>query len=265
MKRRSVFLLLLPVLCAAAPQTSPGRIQGVVLHGDTDQPVPDATAVLGAADLSTAEGTQPDPVTTDNRGRFSFATVESGNYRLGASRNGYIRQVVGSRDAPLKLQAGQQLDGIIVRLIPAATITGRVLDELGQPLGDVPVWLYESTGEVETTTRTNDRGEYRFFYLSPGQYWIAAGQTTGQTLRTPGTRSSQAVTRFPEVFDLTYHPGVRDLASSRPADVKAGEEASEVNIMMGASSPPAPRPRPAAVPAGVEGASQAPQAAPSGR
>jgi protocatechuate 3,4-dioxygenase beta subunit len=75
---------------------------------------------------------------TDETGRFSFQSLHPGRYSLTADRAGYARQTYGARGSstsgtPLVLVAGQQLKDILFRLAPAALISGRVLDEEGEP------------------------------------------------------------------------------------------------------------------------------------
>jgi hypothetical protein len=251
--KRLLCCLLLAAVADARPQIgNRGTVQGVVLRGDTGEPVADAVIAVDPLDEKTAAGKMPDPTTSDSRGRFTLPDLNSGNYRLIVARNGYLRH----RETRLELDAGQSQNPVVVRLMPTGTVSGRILDELGQPIGDIPVRLFDFVSNGETTTRTNDRGEYRFFYLSPGQYWLAAGQTSP----TPIVRANGAVTGFQEDFELTYYPGVRERDSSRPANVKAAEELSGMNIVMGKPRPPAPAgptvappPPIPALPAGTQG------------
>jgi hypothetical protein len=232
MKRLVVCCLLVGAVIPARSQVaSRATVQGIVLRGETDETVGDAVIAIGPRDANRVVGKMPDSTTSDSRGRFSFADLDAGHYGLTVTQTGYLQH----RETRLNLAAGESLNNLIVRLTPTGTIAGRVLDESGQPIGDVPVRLVNSTHNGETTTRTNDRGEYRFYHLSPGQYWIAAGQPGP----TSAVRSSGAVTRFPDEFELTYYPGVRDREASRLATVKSGEGLSEMNIVIGKGRPPA--------------------------
>src|SRR5262249_12686629 len=76
---------------------------------------------------------------------------------------------------------------IAVQLMPAGTITGRVYDRDGEPLANVTVealkYSYQEGQRVMNvvqTARTNDLGEYRLFWLQPGQYFISATLPEGQ-------------------------------------------------------------------------------------
>jgi hypothetical protein len=143
--------------------------------------------------------------------------------------DGYIRQVFPGGEG-LRLESGQSVRNLTVRLTPAGTISGRVLDQKGQPIGNVPVHLTSETQTREIVTRSNDRGEYRFFHMPPGRYWVSAGELGGgETV----VRANGAANRFDEEFDLTYFPGVSDRNRSRDLDVGAGEELTGIDIVMG--------------------------------
>ena len=60
---------------------------------------------------------------------------------------------------------------------PPATLTGRVLDPLGEPLARVTVWLYPAKNHAQTyakpqAARTDEKGEYRLERLAADTYQI---------------------------------------------------------------------------------------------
>ena len=74
-------------------------------------------------------------------------------------------------------------------LTPTAAISGRVYGASGEPLGNVDVSAlkpsYQDGRRILTavqTMRTDDRGEYRLFWLPP------AGTTCAPRIRTPWAR-----------------------------------------------------------------------------
>src|SRR5262249_33203363 len=76
---------------------------------------------------------------------------------------------------------------IILQIMPAGTISGRVFDRDGEPLANVTVealkYSYQEGQRVMNvvqTARTNDLGEYRLFWLQPGQYFVSATPSEGQ-------------------------------------------------------------------------------------
>jgi hypothetical protein len=226
-------LLLTTALIGAVPQSANrGSIEGIVLRGATDDPASNIRVRL----LSLQGTGDPLTVITDHQGKFAFQNLEAGDYRLGFESDGYVRQVIPGGQEFLKLAAGQALRGLTVRLTPTGTISGRIVDRSGQPIGNVPVRLTSETLPA-VVTRSNDRGEYRFFYIKPGPYWVSAGQASDAT----GVRSHGAANRFDEEFDLTYFPGVSDQNSSRVLTINPGEELSGKDIVMGDGRVPTPR------------------------
>jgi len=151
--------------------------------------------------------------------------------------NGYVAQDYGQRvfpgsGTPIKLMAGQALDDLVVRLIPTGTVSGRLVDGNGQPLGNVRVQLMRSSYQhngieylrqlhAEHETRTNDRGEFRLFFVTPGRYVLTAGTPPDN----PGYDDdfgTPAGNRFKESVAFTN--------SGRTLNVRSGEELSGIEM-----------------------------------
>src|SRR5262245_64553351 len=82
--------------------------------------------------------------TTTSSGQFAFQNLEPGQYRLSATRNGFVRMEYGARSPnrpglPITVNAGQALTNIALQIMPAGTISGRVFDRDGEPLANVTV------------------------------------------------------------------------------------------------------------------------------
>ena len=125
--------------------------------------------------------------TTDDLGKFVLRDVDEGSYRLFVARNGFVRGEYGQRSVNrpgtvITVRAGQQITDVAFRLIPASTISGRVMDSTGEPLAAVTVQAlrstYDATGKRTLqpvgTAKTNDLGEYRIYWINPGRYFISA-------------------------------------------------------------------------------------------
>jgi len=122
-------------------------------------------------------------VETDDQGRFTFANLDSGKYRLSAERQGFLRQSYGERKysgggTPIVVGDGQNIKDLQLRMNPQAVIVGKVLDEDGEPLANVQVhahrYVYQGGkhvwGQVRTAT-TSDIGEFRLPTFSPAATW----------------------------------------------------------------------------------------------
>jgi len=129
---------------------------------------------------------------TDGQGRFSFKDVEAGSYRLAFSANGYVRQEYGQRAFPgngstIALVAGQAIKDLAVALTPAGSVSGTIRDTDRRPLAGMPVQLlrytYDDNGDRMLRRygvgETDDRGEYRIYFVTPGRYYVNAGTSQG--------------------------------------------------------------------------------------
>ena len=176
-------------------------------------------------------------VTTDRSGRFSFTGLRAGAYRVMASAPGYVQQEYGQRvfnapGSPIVLTAAAELaTDITLALARTGTISGQILDESGQLAMAVPVQvlrvMYAPTGERRVQAvgagQSDDRGQYRVFGLTPGRYYLSAGNSPGP-LRA-GLMGGPIATPNPGlVYGLTYYPGVPDLTRAAMLEVPAGGE-----------------------------------------
>ena len=73
------------------------------------------------------------------------------------------------------------MSGIVLAMTPTGSISGRVYDAEGEPLGKAQVEVmrpvYKDGQRMLTIVEivaSDDRGEYRLFWLPPGRYYVAA-------------------------------------------------------------------------------------------
>jgi protocatechuate 3,4-dioxygenase beta subunit len=166
---------LLSLLMQAVP------LEGIVLKKGTAEPLSRTTVELRQDQENAAI---LDSTATEDDGRFSFGNVAPGHYRLTAARRGYTR-------APLTitLAPGQPARDVRLNMTPTASVSGRVVDLNGRPIGNVEVKAmkasYPEGRRVLTrvqSAQTNDLGEYRFFWLAPGRYYLSAVHLKAQGL-----------------------------------------------------------------------------------
>jgi 5-hydroxyisourate hydrolase-like protein (transthyretin family) len=192
------------------------------------------------------------PTITDERGRFAFNDVTPGTYKLMFSGGGYAKQDYGQRSGaggvPMTLTGGQAKTDIVMRLNPVSAVSGRVRDAAGQPVAGVPVQLfrfaYNETGKRTvdrvTSVRTDDRGEYRMYYLTPGRYYMSAGNQPGQeqagfgvgleALLMGGGYSTS--NRISQNYAVMYYPGAADESSAAPIDVPPGADLRGIDLLL---------------------------------
>jgi len=223
------------------PVTSSNPAAGAttVVTGSTSGLPAEAAIVTVSANASSSTPS----VITDAGGRFAFQNLNAGLYSLQVLRDGYARQAYGQRTAggpasAIRLTAGQSIPNIVMTLLPAGNVSGTIRGLDGQPQAGVPVQLlratYNASGQralqVEGTARTNDRGEYRLYWLTPGRYYMGAGSVPGPN-KSSGANAPASPNEVPErSFALTYYPGVMDSRAAAVIDVSPGGELNGVDL-----------------------------------
>lgn len=208
-------------------------IEGTVVSATTGEPLKKAHLYLRP--MGAVNGI-PYGTVTDSSGRFTFDNVDPGRYNFTATRNGYVMQGYSpqggtNRNAMLTLANGQTLKEVVFKLTPQGVITGRVVDEDGEPLANVMIQcmtfgyqrgrrqLMPSNG-----MNTNDLGEFRLHGLRPGKYIISA------TYRSPDmympveriVGSPQAAQAADEGYAMTYYPNTTSAESASRIEIVPG-------------------------------------------
>jgi 5-hydroxyisourate hydrolase-like protein (transthyretin family) len=236
------FLALLQT--ASAQQPMKASIEGVVLHAGTEEPVSGAHVMLTQSSQVTASDPSTLPsTTTDTRGRFVLDNVDPGSYRLIIASNGFVKQEYGQRVFPgqgvvLSVHAGDSLKDLVAHLSPAGTLSGHVRDSFGNPAVDVPVRLYRSGYRADGTkglqflggTRSDDRGEYRFYWLTPDVYFIVAGGPLSgpgavdlsSLIRTVAT-DIPATNKVTEAYRVEFYRNAVDFRDATPVRIQSGD------------------------------------------
>jgi hypothetical protein len=206
-------------------QTPAPSIEGLIVRSGTNEPIAGARITAGVL-----------TVVTDAQGRFALKDLEPGTYRLTAQRNGFARQEYGER-APGKggtavtVVAGQTVKDIVLRLVPGGAVSGRVFDPVGDPVAGITVQLlkpfYDETGRrrfrAERSERTNDRGEYRFYWVNPGRYYVNASVASSP-------RSDYQI--IEPGYALTFYPGTTDASTASAVEVRSGVELATIDFAL---------------------------------
>jgi len=214
------------------PPPARGSIQGrVIRSGLIATGLP--TDGLGQARVEIKPGNIT--VTTSAGGTFSFRNLPAGQYTISVTRDGYVLQEDPKRGITaygmaINVEGGQELKDVVIPMIPAPVIVGRVFDPGGDPsaaaLARAYVRQYTPIGtrmKNVKNTMTNDMGEFRLSGLTFGQYFVSAGysdrdrQTAiGATLLSPNV--SQADDGYPTLFyggeDISRASAVRLVAGA---------------------------------------------------
>jgi hypothetical protein len=253
-----------------------GLLVGQVVDAASGRPLSQAVVWLGGLPSPAGAIAQavPTRVLTGSDGRFVFRNLPPGSYTVTASRSGYLpggsgrRQPQGSLRA-IAMPANGRVGDVVVRMWKAASLSGRVADESGEPLVRVQVGVLRKTtvgGRATFTLAqqfvTDDRGMYRAGGLAPGDYLVAmtapvmafpAAMTA--ELPRPGGRggmSARAVAmgdfllqlgagtptpppiedgRF-RTYPPTFHPGTPSALQAGVVTLRAGEAFGGVDIQL---------------------------------
>jgi hypothetical protein len=181
----------------------------------------------------------PAVVSTDAQGKFAFADLEPGTYRLAARHDNYSNQQYGAKKPgqpgePILLAAGTQKTNLELRLSPYAAIAGRIRDEGGDPMQQVPVavmaYQYTNAGRQLTergTAGTNDLGEYRVFNLPPGKYYLRVSPAPMRGLRGVGGPGDPE-----DSFIAVYYPNSPDPSGASPLELTPGQQLTSVDFTL---------------------------------
>ncbi len=155
------------------------RIAGAVVDSVTGQPVDRAEVTL--APVKSLTDVQTFLTSTD--GLFLFTNLAAGKYRLMAGRSGYAFQGFNQHEGfmtDIAVGSGLDSEHLRFRLVPAAAITGSVLDEWNDPVRGPEVLLFQQSlfagsraAHIVSRAATDDLGHYRFAHLLAGTYVVA--------------------------------------------------------------------------------------------
>jgi 5-hydroxyisourate hydrolase-like protein (transthyretin family) len=235
----ALILLALPVSIYSQQQAAQFSIQGTILAATTNQPIAGAQVSLSKDTSAGTLAPQFAPVLSDERGRFVFNDLDEGTYRLGAIKNGYVR---GYPEDVTILRPDRPTAERTIRLTAAATLSGHVRDASGKPVADVPVELvrrvYNQNGRSAQTaarTSTNDLGEYRLYWITPGAYYLAAGSKDASNSRgyEAWYLDRDLLDRHnsvPADYSYSYFSGVTDIDKAAMLDLQPGSQLNDVDF-----------------------------------
>jgi len=228
-----------------APARTAATLSGTVIQADTRLPLKNVQIVAmrsakpGEFD-DVEDASAPDrqfSAKTDEKGHFDFANLPFGTYYVKASHAGMVMKGTHGRDGMLVTLEGGKAQTLELAMLPGSVITGRILNEEGEPMQNVSVaaarYIYTIAGRrfsQSSTGTSDDKGEYRLFGLQPGSYLIVAepgrgafGEGSGIAVSTPAEAGSAKPN--PAVYTGTYYPNAMSPEQATPIVVKPGDEA----------------------------------------
>lgn len=234
--------MLLAVACSAIASGQPPLRDTSVKSPGTARirgRVTDASGrPLGYAEIRAGNGGREAATgLTDREGRFDLADLPAGTYTVSAVKPTYLRAAWGEERSGgpgrrIPLADGQTVTNIDIRLSRGGVITGKVVDEFGDPIVDARV-VPMRYAFVQGTRRlmpggpgaaTNDIGEYRIYGLAPGQYYVSA---TLRAFTAIGSTTMDHVTHAP-----MFYPGTGNAAEAQRVTIAPGQTIAAINLTL---------------------------------
>src|SRR5712692_6480754 len=212
------------------------RIAGTVVNAVGGNPL--ARARVTIFDTRSPQNTQWGITSED--GRFEFKQLGPGKYALRGAKRGFIAadyEQHGQFSTAIVTGAGLDTENLVLRLAPFAVLSGKVLDESGDPVRQATVSLYVEdrrvgVGRIQKirTDRTDDQGSYEFTPLDAGTYFVSVTATPWYAVR-PVSSRRQGVGNTPPTVDqsldvaypVAYYKDATEPDEASPMPIRGGD------------------------------------------
>jgi hypothetical protein len=195
-------------------------VAGRVTTAPDGAPLARAVVDMMCADMRNG----PLSIETGDDGRFEFRGLSPGGCYVTAERRGFV-DPAGGHDVTLGESSTARVE---ITLEPAGVITGRVVDELGEPMARVTVSAVRrsrvGTQAIMQGRETDDEGRFRLFDLAPGHYLVRAEPMRGRRLTDDGRRTF--------AYAPGFAPGVPDAASAQVVTIGQSRDVGGVEIRL---------------------------------
>lgn len=158
-----------------------------------------------------------------------------------ASKTGYLPGQLPAIGQSLRARAGLAIaDGqslfLTLRLYRSAAISGRIVDEFGDPVERASVELFSaSRGSWSSNNRgplgydaSNEVGEFRVGKLPAGRYILAVKQETPPDFDGPPVEADESSAGYA----MTYYPGVTSLDAAELLTLSPGQLLSGIELAL---------------------------------
>ena len=210
--------------------TGTAIIRGIVIGGEDGAPLRRALVRAVGGPLQ-----EPRATITDEQGRWELTELPPGRYSLSAMKAGYVPLEYGQRrplesGRPVDLSEGQVVSDVAFNLSRGSVISGRVVDEFGDPLIDVTVaplrYRYVNGRRrlfpAGRFANTDDGGNFRLFELPPGEYYVTA--TLQDAWRSESDNHSG--------YGPTYYPGTASVQQAEKITLGVAAEVSGIVVSL---------------------------------
>jgi hypothetical protein len=206
----------------------------------------DGHPLEGAAVLIVNTKTQKPVASTlsGEDGGFAFTDLKADKYSLQAVKTAYLTSAYDQHEnfsTAIVTGAGLDTESLVLRMTPAAILSGRIIDESGDPVRGASVRLHRENrdeGRSRITqfrnAQTDDLGAYEITSLPPGTYFVSAKGTPWYAvhpqLRNPTNPPGLIGTVDPSLnvaYPTTFYADAIVADRATPIPVRGGDQ---VNI-----------------------------------
>lgn len=239
----------LPGMGPRQPKTGTARLRGRVLSVENGGPVRRAQVRIMSQDIGSKSAM------TDAEGRYEFRDLPAGRFNLSATKAGYVSVQYGQTrpfesGKPIDLSDGQLMDKADISMPRGSAISGRLVDEFGDPVADAVVSAMRSVWSggrrrlqpSGRTGQTNDLGQFRIYGLSPGDYYVNAtfrgGDMMAMEFAMAAAVGGSAGAGGPvgsnpnSGYAPTYFPGTANGAEAQKITLAVGQEAQNTDFAL---------------------------------
>jgi hypothetical protein len=172
-------------------------------------------------------------------GHFEFH-VAGGKYALQGTKRGFITAGYEQHEqfsTAIVTGAGLDTENLLLKLAPMAVMSGRVLDESGEPVrrAQVTLWREDHSSGVSRIVRVrndmaDDQGTYEFTPLGVGTYFLCATAAPWYAVH-PATAAPEGFSVIPAVVDrsldvvypTTFYSGATESEDASPILLRGGD------------------------------------------
>jgi hypothetical protein len=198
----------------------------VLVNSVSGQPVSRGDVSLWPLDGPGDGDVDKQTVSTAEDGQFAFEVDSAGHYVLWADRKGYAQQAYkqhGTFSTGIVVGENAKVEELRFELTPDASLSGQVLDEMGEPARNATVLLLHQEvvqGRKKTVrggqTITDDRGQYRIGHVPSGTYFVAISTWPWYAFPPGAGRAIRENVNTDVVYPITYFPSAIDFGAATP-------------------------------------------------
>jgi hypothetical protein len=232
----AALLLTLLIPATIQPQSATFRISGTVLNSQSSTALSQTRIIL----TDTRNPANVLSMLTSDNGRFDFPNLSAGKFSLQGTKRGYVPSYYDQHEnfsTAIVTGPGLTSENLIMRLTPFGAISGKVLDESGEPVRNASVALYfrRNSAGIDPSSRaggmtTDDQGSFELSALAPGDYFIAVNAQAWYAVHPPLAHPAMTPNLVTVVdssldvaYPITFYDSATDPSGATPVALRGGD------------------------------------------